>query len=69
MKTLDVGRALQDAGYLERESQLKEKGGKAMKRLPRINSALTIRISSNSSRLASRISAKCNKTSVDEGLL
>jgi predicted amidohydrolase YtcJ len=42
MKTLGVGRALQDAGYFERESQLKEKGTEAMKRLPRINSALTI---------------------------
>ena len=42
MKTLGVGRALQDAGYFERESQLKEKGAEAMKRLPRINSALTI---------------------------
>jgi len=42
MKTVGVCRALQDAGYFERESQLKEKGAEAMKRLPRINSALTI---------------------------
>src|SRR5712692_8433415 len=42
MKTLGVGWALQDAGYFEGESQLKEKGAEAMKRLPRINSALTI---------------------------
>jgi predicted amidohydrolase YtcJ len=34
--------ALPDAGYFEGESQLKEKGAEAMKRLPRINSALTI---------------------------
>ncbi len=42
MKTLGVGWALQDAGYFEGETQLKEKGAEAMKRLPRINSALTI---------------------------
>ena len=42
MKSLGVGWALQDAGYYEGESQLKEKGAEAMKRLPRINSALTI---------------------------
>ncbi len=42
MKSLGVGWALQDAGYFEGESQLKEKGAEAMKRLPRINSALTI---------------------------
>jgi predicted amidohydrolase YtcJ len=42
MKTLGVGWALQDAGYFEGESQLKEKGAEAMKRLPRINSALYI---------------------------
>src|SRR5216684_3915598 len=42
VKTLGVGRAPQDAGHFERESQLKEKGAEAMKRLPRINSALTI---------------------------
>jgi len=41
MKSLGVGWALQDAGYFEGESQLKEKGAEAMKRLPRINSALT----------------------------
>ena len=42
MKTPGVGRALQDAGDFERESQLKEKGAEAMKRLPYFNSALTI---------------------------
>ena len=42
MKSLGVGWALQDAGYFEGETQLKEKGAEAMKRLPRINSALTI---------------------------
>src|SRR5258708_27128703 len=42
MKSLGVGWALQDAGYFEGESQLKEKGEEAMKRLQRINSALTI---------------------------
>jgi predicted amidohydrolase YtcJ len=42
MKTLGVGWALQDAGYFEGEQQLKEKGAEAMKRIPRINSALYI---------------------------
>jgi predicted amidohydrolase YtcJ len=42
MTTLDVGWALRDAGYFKGESQLKEKGAEAMKRLRRINSALTI---------------------------
>lgn len=42
MKTLGVGWALQDAGYFEGETQLKEKGAEAMKRIPRINSALYI---------------------------
>jgi len=42
MKSLGVGWALQDAGYFEGEQQLKEKGAEAMKRIPRMNSALTI---------------------------
>ncbi len=42
MKSLGVGWAPQDAGYFEGKSQLKEKGAEAMKRLPHINSALTI---------------------------
>jgi predicted amidohydrolase YtcJ len=42
MKTVCIGRALQDAGYFERESQLKEKGAEAMKRLPRTNTTPTI---------------------------
>ncbi|HUL94302.1 MAG TPA: amidohydrolase [Burkholderiales bacterium] len=42
MKALGVGWALQDAGYFEGEQQLKEKGAEAMKRIPRINSALYI---------------------------
>jgi predicted amidohydrolase YtcJ len=42
MKNLGVGWALQDAGYFEGEQQLKEKGAEAMKRIPRINSALYI---------------------------
>ena len=42
MKALGVGWALQDAGYFEGEQQLKEKGEEAMKRIPRINSALYI---------------------------
>src|SRR5258706_16077124 len=42
MKSLGVGWALQDADYFEGETQLKEKGAEATKRLPRINSALTI---------------------------
>ncbi len=33
MKTLGVGWALQDAGYFEGETQLKEKGAEAMKRI------------------------------------
>jgi len=40
MKALGIGWALQDAGYFEGEQQLKEKGAEAMKRIPRINSAL-----------------------------
>jgi len=58
VKTLGVGRALQDAGYFERESQPKEKGAEAMKRPPRINSALTIGVhvgaGTDSHRVASR---------------
>jgi len=42
MKALGVGWALQDAGYFEGEAQLKEKGAEAMKRIPRMNSALYI---------------------------
>jgi predicted amidohydrolase YtcJ len=42
MKTLGVGWALQDAGYFEGEQQLKEKGAEAMKRIPRMNSAMYI---------------------------
>jgi len=42
MKTLGVGWALQDAGYFEGEEQLKAKGADAMKRIPRMNSALYI---------------------------
>jgi predicted amidohydrolase YtcJ len=42
MKTLGVGWALQDAGYFEGEQQLKAKGAEAMKRIPRMNSALYI---------------------------
>jgi predicted amidohydrolase YtcJ len=42
MKPLGVGWALQDAGYFEGEAQLKEKGAAAMKRIPRMNSALYI---------------------------
>ncbi|MGB5079500.1 MAG: amidohydrolase, partial [Burkholderiales bacterium] len=42
MKALGVGWALQDAGYFEGEAQLKAKGAEAMKRIPRINSALYI---------------------------
>ena len=53
MKTPGVGRALQDAGYFERESQLKEKGAEAMKRLPRINSALTTGVRAGAHRVAS----------------
>jgi predicted amidohydrolase YtcJ len=42
MKALGVGWALQDAGYFEGEAQLKEKGAEAMKRIPRMNSAMYI---------------------------
>jgi predicted amidohydrolase YtcJ len=42
MKALGVGWALQDAGYFEGEAQLKAKGAEAMKRIPRMNSALYI---------------------------
>ena len=42
MKALGVGWALQDAGYFEGEEQLKAKGADAMKRIPRMNSALYI---------------------------
>jgi predicted amidohydrolase YtcJ len=42
MKTLGVGWALQNAFYFEGEQRLKEKGEEAMKRLPRMNSALYI---------------------------
>jgi len=42
MKALGVGWELQDAGYFEGEQQLKEKGAEAMKRIPRINTALYI---------------------------
>jgi len=42
MKALGVGWALQDAGYFEGEQQLKEKGAEAMKRIPRMNSAMYI---------------------------
>jgi len=40
MKSLGVGWALQDAGYFEGEEQLKAKGAEALKRMPRMNSAL-----------------------------
>jgi predicted amidohydrolase YtcJ len=53
MKTLGVGRALQDAGCFERESQLKERGAEATKRLPRINSALTTGVHAGAHRVAS----------------
>jgi hypothetical protein len=42
MKNLGVGWALQDAGYFEGEAQLKEKGAEAMKRIPRMNTAMYI---------------------------
>ena len=42
MKTLGVGWALQNAFYFEGEQRLKAMGAEAMKRLPRMNSALYI---------------------------
>ncbi|HSQ02906.1 MAG TPA: amidohydrolase family protein, partial [Burkholderiales bacterium] len=42
MKSLGVGWALQDAGYYEGETQLKEKGEQALKRMPAMNTALKI---------------------------
>jgi len=42
MKSLGVGWALQDAGYYEGETQLKEKGAEALRRMPAMNTALRI---------------------------
>jgi len=57
MKTLGVDRALQDSGYFERESQLKEKGAEAMKRLPRIDSAATIDVQAGAGTDAHRVAS------------
>jgi predicted amidohydrolase YtcJ len=55
MKSLGVGWALQDAGYFEGEAQLKEKGAEAMKRIPRINSALYIGVHTGAGTDAHRV--------------
>lgn len=43
-KSMAIGWALRDVGHIEREAQLKAKGAEAMKRIPRINSALYLSV-------------------------
>ena len=57
MKALGVGYALQDAGYFEGETQLKEKGTDAVKRMPPLVTALKLGVAVGAGTDAHRVAS------------